>query len=94
MFTIVQRRKVYFLLSGVLIGAGLIAMIASWITTGSPFRVGVDFRSGTRFEVVFLEAATEDAIRQSSTNSTSVTRPSFLMKETVDKAPGRFAPSL
>lgn len=80
MFTIVQRRKVYFLLSGVLIGAGLIAMIASWITTGSPFRVGVDFRSGTRFEVVFLEAATEDAIRQVF-NEFDISNPSIISYE-------------
>ena len=64
MFTIVQRRKTYFLISGIIIGAGILAMIVSTITTGSPFHVGIDFRSGTRFEIVFEEPTTENAIRQ------------------------------
>ena len=80
MFTIVQRRKVYFLLSGILIGIGLIAMIASWITSGSPFQVGVDFRSGTRFEVVFTETATENAIRQVF-NEFDIANPSIISYE-------------
>lgn len=63
MFTIIQHRKTYFIISGVMIGIGLIAMILSWLTIGSPFRVGVDFRSGTRFEVRFLESTTENEIR-------------------------------
>jgi preprotein translocase SecF subunit len=63
MFNIVQRRRLYFILSAVLIGAGILAMIVSVIRTGSPFNVGVDFRSGTRFEVRFTEVVTEDAIR-------------------------------
>lgn len=63
MFTIIQHRKTYFIISGVMIGIGLVAMILSWLTIGSPFRVGVDFRSGTRFEVRFLESTTENEIR-------------------------------
>ena len=63
MFNIVQRRRIYFILSAVLIGLGILAMVVSVIRTGSPFNVGVDFRSGTRFEVRFREAVTEDEIR-------------------------------
>lgn len=64
MFNLVQRRRFYFLLSGGLIGVGIVAMIISLVTTGLPFRLGVDFRSGTRFEVQFLEPASETVIRE------------------------------
>jgi preprotein translocase SecF subunit len=38
-------------------------MIYSSLATGGPFQLGVDFRSGTRFEVQFTEPVTEEAIR-------------------------------
>ena len=63
MFQIIQRRKLYFLISGILLSAGIIAMLISTIQTGTPFRVGVDFRSGTRYEVAFLEDVAENEIR-------------------------------
>jgi preprotein translocase SecF subunit len=59
----VQHRRIYFLISGILIGVGVSAMIISTIVTGSPFQIGVDFQSGTRFEIQFAESATEDQIR-------------------------------
>jgi preprotein translocase SecF subunit len=64
MVNIVQRRRNYFLLSGLIIGLGFLAMIASTIQTGAPLRLGVDFRSGTRFEVHFLGPTTEAEIRE------------------------------
>ncbi|MBK8434062.1 MAG: protein translocase subunit SecF [Chloroflexi bacterium] len=63
MFDIVQRRRVYFILSGVIIGLGLLAMLFSWVTTGRPFNIGVDFQSGTRFELQFTEPVQEGDIR-------------------------------
>jgi preprotein translocase SecF subunit len=63
MFQLVQRRRYYFVFSGLLISLGILAMIVSTIRTGSPFRVGVDFQSGTRFEVQFSEPVTENEIR-------------------------------
>jgi preprotein translocase SecF subunit len=62
-FHIIENRRRYFIFSGVLISLGVIAMLVSMILTGSPFRVGVDFRSGTRFEVQFEEAVQESDIR-------------------------------
>ncbi len=64
MFQITQRRRIYFVISAVVIGLGLLTMIGSWITTGSPFRVSVDFLGGTRFEVQFTEPVTESDIRR------------------------------
>lgn len=64
MFNLVQRRRTYFIISGSIIGIGILAIIYSLITTGLPFRMGVDFRSGTRFEIQFQQPATEEEIRQ------------------------------
>lgn len=44
------------------IGLGLAAMIYSWVSTGSPFLLGVDFKSGTRFEIQFTEPVSENQI--------------------------------
>ncbi|GAB4267978.1 MAG: protein translocase subunit SecF [Candidatus Promineifilaceae bacterium] len=62
MFTIVEKRKRYFIFSGVIITLGILAMIYSFVTTGAPFPLGVDFRSGTRFEVQFTEPVTEKQV--------------------------------
>jgi preprotein translocase SecF subunit len=59
----VQRRKLYYLFSGVLILLGILAMIYSFIRIGTPLLLGVDFLGGTRFEVQFTEAVTEAQIR-------------------------------
>lgn len=63
MYNIVERRKTYFLLSGIIIGLGILAMLYSLITLGTPFRLGVDFRGGTRFEVQFTQPVTEQQIQ-------------------------------
>jgi len=63
LFTLVENRRRYFIFSGILIGLGLLAMLYSLVTTGAPFPLGIDFRSGTRFEVQFSEPASEDQIR-------------------------------
>lgn len=63
LFTLVQHRRKYYTFSAILIGLGIAAMIYSYATTGSVFQFGVDFRSGTRYEVQFTEPVTEDEIR-------------------------------
>jgi preprotein translocase SecF subunit len=62
-YHIVKNRRRYFILSAVMLSLGLIAIIASLVSTGSPFRVGVDFRSGTRFEIQFDDPVEENDIR-------------------------------
>lgn len=62
-YHIVENRRRYFIFSAILLGLGLSAMLISMVRTGSPFRVGVDFRSGTRFEVQFEEPVEENDIR-------------------------------
>jgi preprotein translocase SecF subunit len=60
----VQRRKLYYTISAVVIGLGLLAMVYAWATTGSALRLGVDFVGGTRFEVQFEQPVTETELRQ------------------------------
>lgn len=62
MYNLVERRKTYFIISGIVISLGILAMVYSLLTTGAPFRLGVDFRGGTRFEVQFSEPVTEAQI--------------------------------
>lgn len=64
MFNFVQRRRLYFTISAIVITLGAVAMIVSTVQFGRPFLLGVDFQSGTRFEVQFTETVTEDDIRE------------------------------
>lgn len=76
-YHIIENRRRYFIFSGIMLALGLIAMIASLASTGSPFRVGVDFRSGTRFEVQFTEPVEENLIRGVFTQF-GITSPSII----------------
>lgn len=63
MFTIVQRRKIWFLLSILIIVPGIVAMIYNVATVGSPWRLSVDFREGNRFELKFQQSISEAQLR-------------------------------
>jgi preprotein translocase SecF subunit len=63
MFHFIQGRRFYFATSAVLVGVSVVVMLLSVILTGAPFGVGVDFQSGTRFEVQFSRPVTEAEIR-------------------------------
>jgi preprotein translocase SecF subunit len=60
----VQHRKLYYSISAIIIGLGILAMIYSYFATGEMFRLGVDFVGGTRFEVQFQESVAEDQVRE------------------------------
>jgi preprotein translocase SecF subunit len=63
LFQFAQRRKYYFMLSGIVILAGIIAMIYSTITYDSPVRLSIDFTGGTLLEVSFIDDVGEQAMR-------------------------------
>ena len=63
MWNIVQKRKWYYLLSSTVIVLGILAMVYSTVTFGSPVRLSVDFTGGSLFVLQFNGPATEDAIR-------------------------------
>lgn len=63
MFDFIKHRRYYFLISALVIVPGIIAMLYSIVTIGSPVRLGIDFVGGSLFEIQFLEPVNEDAIR-------------------------------
>lgn len=63
MYDLIRHRKLYFLISAFVIVPGLVAMIYSIATIGSPVRLGIDFVGGSLFEMQFQADATEDGIR-------------------------------
>jgi preprotein translocase subunit SecF len=57
-FNIIQQRRYFFLLSGIVIIAGLIAMVVSIATypERTPVRLGNDFLGGSLVEFQFVPA--------------------------------------
>jgi preprotein translocase SecF subunit len=64
MFNIVERRHWYFLLSGLIIVPGLVAMVYSFVMFGSPVKLSIDFTGGTLLELHFDEPVQSDQVRQ------------------------------
>ena len=64
MFHIVEKRRWFFLLSGLIIAAGLIAMIYSTITIGTPFRLAIDFTGGSLWQLSFNQPVQPAELRQ------------------------------
>ena len=64
MFTLIQKRRLFFLISVLVIVPGILIMIYSTVTTGAPFRLSIDFVGGSIYELAFTEdGATESSIR-------------------------------
>ncbi len=64
MFNLVEKRRLYFLLSALVIIPGLAVMIYSTVQTGAPFRLSIDFAGGSIYDLTFIGGdVTEDAIR-------------------------------
>jgi len=63
MFSLVQKRHWYFRISVILILPGIVAMIYSTISLGSPFRLSVDFTGGSIWELTFSQPASPDRVR-------------------------------
>jgi preprotein translocase SecF subunit len=65
MFTLVQKRRYFFAISGTVIVIGLIIMLYSLVTTGSLFNLSNDFVGGSIYEFSFTgPGADEASIRQ------------------------------
>jgi preprotein translocase SecF subunit len=69
MFSIVEKRHWYFLLSALFIVPGLIAMIYSFVSFGSPVKLGIDFTGGSLLELRFSEAVQPADVRQVFTDN-------------------------
>jgi preprotein translocase SecF subunit len=62
-FSIIEKRRWFYLLSITVILLGVVAMIYSTVTYGSPVRLSIDFTGGSFFVLKFSGTASEDAIR-------------------------------
>jgi preprotein translocase SecF subunit len=60
-FNLVQKRRLFFTLSALIIIPGLVLMIYTAITTGSPFRLSIDFEGGSIYELKFTDVGTTEA---------------------------------
>jgi preprotein translocase SecF subunit len=64
MYSLVQKRRWFYLLSLSIIIPGLVIMVYSVLTRGQAFRLSIDFAGGSIYELRFTAAgATEDGIR-------------------------------
>lgn len=64
MFSLIQKRRYFFLFSALIIIPGLLVMVYSLATTGSLFRLSIDFVGGSIYEFAFTEeGANESNIR-------------------------------
>ena len=64
MFDLIQKRRWYFVASAILIGLGLIAMIYSFVSVGSPVRLSIDFKSGSLLDLAFENPIALDKARE------------------------------
>lgn len=64
MYQIMQKRLLWFIISLVIIAPGVIFMIWSVATTGSPLPLSIDYTGGTLWEMRFEEPVTPAEIRQ------------------------------
>ena len=63
MYNLVEKRRWYYLASAILIIPGIIVMIYSTVTTGSPLRLSIDFTGGVIWEMRFPEAVQPADVR-------------------------------
>jgi preprotein translocase subunit SecF len=64
MFSIVEKRHWFFLLSALIIIPGLVAMVYSTIAFGAPVKLGIDFTGGSLLELRFEQPVQPEDVRQ------------------------------
>jgi len=62
-FTLIQKRPYYFLISTTLIVLSVVAMVVSTLTLGSPLRLSIDFTGGTLLEATLDRSVDPEDIR-------------------------------
>ena len=61
MYSLIQKRRFFFLLSTAVLGTGILVMLWSTLTTGTPFRLSIDFVGGSIYELAFTEEGVSEA---------------------------------
>lgn len=70
MYSLIEKRRWFFVFSSFIIVPGVLIMLYSLVTSGSLFRLSNDFVGGSIYELRFLEqGATETSIRQTFSNN-------------------------
>jgi preprotein translocase subunit SecF len=69
MFSIVEKRHWYFLLSALFIIPGLVAMIYSIVAFGAPVKLSIDFTGGALLELRFEQPVQPAEVRQVFTDN-------------------------
>lgn len=64
MFDLMQRRKIWFTFSLILIVPGLIFMVISTVTRGAPLPLNIDYTGGTLWEMRFDQQVAPAELRQ------------------------------
>ncbi len=77
MFNLVQKRRLFYTLSAIVIIPGLLLMLYSVITTGTLFPLSIDFEGGSIYELKFngpgaTEANVSSAFEQFGMDDTSI----------------------
>lgn len=67
MFNLVEKRRYYFLFSGIITLIGVITLIYSTIETNRPLQLSIDFTGGQLFELQFTEPVEEQELRDTFT---------------------------
>lgn len=63
MFRLVERRRLYFLFSGLIILFGTGTLVYSTISTGTPVQLSIDFTGGTLLSLQFEDSTNEQTLR-------------------------------
>ena len=69
MYHLVERRATWFLISAILILPGILFMIYSLATTGTPLPLSIDYTGGTLWEMRFEEPVVPGDLRDVFTNA-------------------------
>lgn len=64
MFELMQRRNIWFTVSAIMIVPGLIFMVFSLVTRGTPLPLNIDYTGGTLWEMRFTEPIAPATLRQ------------------------------
>lgn len=62
-FDFMTKKSLWFGISGILLLPGLLAIIYSMMTFGTPLKLGIDFTGGTLAELSFKQAVTAEEIK-------------------------------
>src|SRR5688572_28432791 len=63
-FDFMNRKALWFGISGILLLPGIVAIIYCMMTWGTPLRLGIDFTGGTLAQLTFKEAVTAPEVKE------------------------------